>query len=64
MLSSHQWLAVAAITSMVTTGWATIHQRHRLGLATITPKAMMRAHPACSDGRADTWLEMPWPTGP
>ncbi len=62
--SSHQWLAVSTTTSAVTTGWAMISQRQRLGLILITTIAMRTAQPTCTEGIADSWSAIPLPKAP
>jgi len=55
MPSNHQWLPVATTAMTVMIGWATIHQRRRLVLNTITPNATRTDHATCTDGIADSW---------
>jgi len=57
-------LALAVTATIVTRGWARIHQRHRLLDATMTASATNAAHATCTEGIAESWSAMPVPIWP
>lgn len=54
MPSSQKWLAVTMTDSVVSAGYSSHSQRHRLRAVATIATATSSAHPTCTDGMAES----------